>query len=277
MELRLDVVDGVSLAAVFDQGQMMGLYAQPHDDRSWLGDYFTAQVTRYAPAQRAYFLDIGSGEEAFLPSKEPSLQAGQKIMVRIERPATMDKRVRCSLIDTSDARSLGRIGFGPDVMAQAKQDYPNAQLILSNLEDYDSALIGLLQPKVHVQDGVEIIIEATAALTAIDVNNANPSLSSLDVNRAVTREIARQLRLRNLSGQIVIDYLRLRDPKHRETLLAAVQKHTTFDTHPVQLYGFTKLGLFELTRTSRGLPLGTVFDLVKFRVVSRVIEDVNSA
>lgn len=262
MELRHDTLDGMHLAAVIERDQLVALYAQPNDERPWLGDYYVAQVTRYAPAQRAYFIDIGEKDEAFLPHAEAALLApGQKIMVRVERPATMDKKIRCSLIDMGDATAIGRVGLGPNVLGMAQRDYPSAQLVLAGMEDYDNVILDLLEPKVNVQDGIDIVIESVTALTAIDVNNADPKLQPLEVNRLVTRSIAQQLRLRNIGGQVVVDFLRLRDPKHRASLESAIQQAVTLDPNPVQLYGFTRLGLFELTRTKRGLPLETVYAL----------------
>lgn len=264
MQIRYDVLDNVRLAAVFERDQIIGLYAQPDDDRGWLGDIYTAQVTRYAPAQRAFFLNIGEEHEAFLPQKDASLLTpGQKIMVQVDRPATREKQMRVTLLDTSEGLSIGKIGLGPDVVGQAQRDFPSAQIVLDRLEDYDGFILDLLRPLVKVQEGVNVIIEHTKALTAIDVNNADPSMKPLDVNRAVMKTIAQQLRLRNLNGQILIDFLRMRDPKHRTAMETAIQQAVTLDPCAVQLFGFTRLGLYEMTRTKRGLPLAEVFALAK--------------
>lgn len=263
MIIRYDVLDGVRLAAVLDdRAQIVALYAQPKDDRPWLGDYYIGQVTRYAPAQRAYFLDLGKDGEAFLPQEDKQqFNPGQKIMVTVERPATRDKQLRCSFIDHCEATTLGRVGMGHDVIAQALGDYPMAELNVGGLEDFDTLIYDLLEPKVYVQEGINIVIEEVTALTAIDVNNADPTLTPLEVNRIVSKEIARQMRLRNIGGQVLVDFLRLRDPKHRSVLEAALQQAVTLDPCPVQLYGFTRLGLFELTRTKKGLPLKEIFAL----------------
>ena len=269
MIIRYDILDGVRLAAALDdRGQIVAIYAQPNDERPWMGDYYVAQVTRWAPAQRAYFLDLGPDGEAFLPHNDAmQLIPGQKLMVQVERPATKDKQIRCSLVESCDSTTLGRVGFGHDVIAQALHDYPMADVNVGGLEDFDTLIFDLLDKKVYVQEGVNLVIEAVTALTAIDVNNADPGLQPLEVNRVVCKEIARQLKLRNIGGQVMIDFLRLRDPKHRTALQVAIQQAVTLDPCPVQLYGFTRLGLFELTRTKRGLPLATVFELAKNRAL----------
>lgn len=263
MIIRYDVLDNVRLAAVLDdRNQIAALYAQPKDDRPWLGDYYAAQVTRFAPAQRAYFLDLGADGEGFLPQTDKlQLNPGQRVIVQVERPATRDKQLRCSFIDQCEASTLGRVGIGRDVIAQALDDYPMAEVNVGGLEDFDTAIYDLLDSKIWVQEGINIVIDEVTALTAIDVNNADPHLTPLEVNRLVAREIARQLKLRNIGGQVLVDFLRLRDPKHRSVLEAALQQAVTLDPCPVQLYGFTRLGLFELTRTKKGLPLREIFAL----------------
>ena len=265
MELRRDTLDGVQLAGVLDRGELVALYAQPDDERPWMGDVYGAQVTRYAPAQRAYFLDMGHGVEGFMPASDKSqFLPGQMVTVRIERPATDGKHMRCSLaLDSADAPGL--IQRGGDVVVQAQQDFPSTVLQSGGLQDYDSVIIGLLDPVVYVQEGLTLVIEQVTALTAVDVNNADPGLTPLEVNRLAGKVFARQMRLRNLNGQIVVDFLRMRDPRHREILGAAFAQAVAFDPRPVELLGFTRLGLYELTRTKRGLPLKTVFDSVLLR------------
>lgn len=264
MILRHDVLDGVCVAAVFDdRGQMVALYAQPDDDRAWLGDIYTAQVTRYAPAQRAFFLDMGKDGEGFLPHKEAGfLSPGQKVVVCVERPATRQKKIRCSLLDGEAEAVLGRMEHGADVILQAQNDYPSAVVNDAGLEDYDAAILALLNPEVQVKQGINLVIESMTALTAVDINNADPEMTPLEVNRLVTKTLAHELRLRNIGGQIVVDFLRLRDPKHRTTLENAIQQAVTLDPCQVQLFGFTRLGLFEMVRAKRGLPLAEVFALV---------------
>lgn len=261
MDLRRDTLDGVQLAGVIDRGQLIALYAQPDDARPWMGDVYGAQITRYAPAQRAYFLDMGHDVEGFLPASDKNqFMPGQKMTVRIERPATDGKHVRCSMVrDTADM--LGLMTRGGDVVVQAQQDFASTILLSGDLQDYDAAIIGLLDPIVHVQEGITLVIESVTALTAVDINNADPSMTPLEVNRVAAKALAQQMRLRNLNGQIVVDFLRLRDPKHREILGESFAQAVAFDPCPVELLGFTRLGLYEMTRTKRGVPLKTVFDL----------------
>lgn len=262
-ELRQDILDGVLLTAVLERGELAGLYARPEKPCGWPGDVYNASVRRYAPAQRAYFLDIGAEGEAMLPLNDAALLApGAKITVQVERPATRDKQMRVSLLkQEADARPIGLIAKGPNDTTQALLDFPGAKAVPGGLESHDHAILSLCEPLVTVRDGISLVIERITALTAIDVNNADPSVTPLQVNRAVLPVLVRQWRLRNLNGQILVDFLRLRDPAHRKALEDDLADLVASDPCPVKLYGFTRLGLFELTRTKRGLPLAEVFAL----------------
>lgn len=119
----------------------------------------------------------------------------------------------------------------------------------------------LCDHKVPVAGGAYIVIDKTEALTVIDVNTGK-FVGSTDLEDTVFRtnmmaaeEIARQLRLRNISGIVIIDFIDMQLEEHRtqvlETLKAAL-KHDRLKTSTV---GMTSLGLVELTRKKTRLPL----------------------
>lgn len=255
MRIAHDVIDGVRYAAVIDGKKLHALYARPDDDRPWHGDVLKAKILRYVSVQRAYFLDIG-GEEAFLPHKDATLFAGgETIFVRVERPATTIKNIRCTLSDMSEKSR------GPDLILQAQSDYPDISDVSQGLQDFDAAIIALRDKTVDVQSGLSIVIEETQAFVAIDVNNADPNLKPIDANRAAFAELLRQMRLRNLSGQIIVDCLRLHNAKHKTELQDELKKNAQGDPRAIALYGFTRLGLFEMTRERVGLPLSEILAL----------------
>ena len=70
-----------------------------------------------------------------------------------------------------------------------------------------------------LSNGSTVVIQETAALTAIDVNKAAADSSYLDINLEAAKEIARQLRLRNMGGAIMIDFLRLNKKADKDKLL----------------------------------------------------------
>ncbi len=268
--IRHDVLDQVKIAAVIgDDAQLYALYAQPDDDRPWLGDVFRATITHYAAGQQAYFLALDGTHVGLLPKRgKMTLQEGQEIIVAVERPATLDKQARCGLIGEDvtlfPVKSLvgrGLIERGMDVLARAQKDNPTITDIAPGLADYDAKILELAQPHVALDNSVSLVIEQTAALTAIDINSASTKLKPFEVNYRAATAIARQLQLRNLGGQIVIDFLRLHDKKSVGDLDSYWRRTTRTDPCQVVTYGFTKMGVFEITRLRQGLSLAEVFAL----------------
>ena len=107
---------------------------------------------------------------------------------------------------------------------------------------------------VKLPSGGSIIIEETAALTAVDVDSGKqiremrPEDNNFMVNIEAVKEISRQMSLRNLGGQIIIDFLNQRQKKKRELIDKAFQEAISEDRANINLVGFTRLGMFELTR-----------------------------
>ncbi|MGN6859509.1 ribonuclease E/G, partial [Neisseria sp. P0022.S006] len=98
------------------------------------------------------------------------------------------------------------------------------------------------------------IIESTEAMTTSDVNTGgfvgarNFDETIFRTNREACHTIARELRLRNLGGIIIIDFIDMAQEAHREAVLQELAKALAFDRTRVTLNGFTSLGLVELTR-----------------------------
>ncbi len=111
-----------------------------------------------------------------------------------------------------------------------------------------------LQPRVNLNFGSYLIIEATEAMTTVDVNTGgfvgarNFDETIFRTNLEACHTIARELRLRNLGGIIIIDFIDMAHDVHREAVLQELAKALSFDRTRVTLNGFTSLGLVELTR-----------------------------
>ena len=108
--------------------------------------------------------------------------------------------------------------------------------------------------KVWLKCGGYIVIDKTEALTAIDVNSGkcigkdNLEDTILKVNTEAAKEIAKQLRLRDIGGIIIIDFIDMQEDISRTKLLDCFAEETKKDRAKVQIEGFTKLNLLELTR-----------------------------
>lgn len=144
--------------------------------------------------------------------------------------------------------------FAPDLVPKIKPvELKDATRDLALIEHHDllKPIENLFQPYAVLPGGGNIIIQPTAALTAIDINRGADRNSNLNINLEAAAEIARQIRVRNLGGIIMIDFIRMKDEKERQALQDKLDLLVNEDPCTVQLHGFTALGLMELTRQRR--------------------------
>ncbi|MCY4031960.1 MAG: ribonuclease E/G [Hyphomicrobiales bacterium] len=118
----------------------------------------------------------------------------------------------------------------------------------------ENSLLGLLQPSVRLKSGGSLVIEQTEALTAIDVNSGkatrehNIESTALRTNLEATEEAARQMRLRDLSGLIVIDYIDMIENKNRRAVENKLRDCLKTDRARYQIGSISEFGLLELSR-----------------------------
>jgi ribonuclease G len=121
-----------------------------------------------------------------------------------------------------------------------------------------------LERKVWMKNGAYIIIDETEALTVIDVNtgkfvgDTDLQQTILEVNIEAAKEIARQLRLRDVSGIIVIDFIDMEIEQNRQKVLEALQEALAKDRTKSNVLGITSLGLVEMTRKKMRRGLSTI-------------------
>lgn len=154
--------------------------------------------------------------------------------------------------------------------AQTVPDHPpevylyEASQPLFELYNLESEIEKLLFKKVWLACGGYIIIEPTEALTVIDVNTGkyvgSHSLDEtiLKTNLEAAQEIARQIRLRDLSGIIVIDFIDMQRKEDRKKLLLELDEHFKSDRVRAAIFGMTNLGLVEITRKRAGKNLDRI-------------------
>lgn len=115
--------------------------------------------------------------------------------------------------------------------------------------------------KVWLRCGGYLVIDRTEALTSIDVNTGkfvgskNLEDTVLKTNLEAAQEIARQLRLRDIGGIIIIDFIDMKSEEHRRKVLTTLEEHLAKDRTKATVLGLTRLGLVEMTRkkVSQGL------------------------
>lgn len=136
--------------------------------------------------------------------------------------------------------------------------YEDPQVSLATLYHINGNVEKLLSKKVWLPSGANLIIERVEAMTVIDVNSAKngklPKGDSakeqmiLKVNKEAARECARQLRLRNISGIIIIDFINMKEKNSQQELVRFLKQELKQDTVPCCFVDITALGLVELTR-----------------------------
>lgn len=125
---------------------------------------------------------------------------------------------------------------------------------LFDLFGIDEEIGRALARRVDLKSGGYLIIDQTEALTTIDVNTGgyvgarNFDETIFKTNLEATQAIARQLRLRNLGGIIIIDFIDMVREEHRSAVLSELRKQLARDRTKVSVSGFTQLGLVEMTR-----------------------------
>jgi ribonuclease G len=125
---------------------------------------------------------------------------------------------------------------------------------LFELHGVEEEIQRALARRVELKSGGTLVIDQTEAMTTVDVNTGgfvgerSFDDTVLRTNLEAAQAIARQLRLRNLGGIIVIDFIDMEQPAHREAVLAELKKAIARDRTRMTVSGFTALGLVEMTR-----------------------------
>lgn len=140
--------------------------------------------------------------------------------------------------------------------------YKDPAISLSSLYGVMEKINDAIKPKVWLKSGGTLVIQPTEALTVIDVNTGKAISGKkkvqetfLKVNLEAAKEIAKQLRLRNLSGIIIIDFIDMDLQKNKDLLMEELQEHFKKDPIKTTLVDMTALGLVEVTRKKQRKPL----------------------
>jgi len=138
----------------------------------------------------------------------------------------------------------------------------NGPMPVFDVDDVASQIDTGLADRIVLQSGIEVLFEPGETLCAIDIDSAaagsrqgHAPRRPVEVNLEAAPAVAHQLRLRNLSGAVVVDFVTMRSAYDRDKVQAALAEALADDPVPTQLYGFTRLGHFELTRARRGATL----------------------
>lgn len=211
----------------------------------------------------------------------------RRLALDVEPPADLSSRIPGERDPI--ARALRDHGAGLDevilddrAMARTLQDrmdrlgekirvrWHNGTMPVFDIDDVAGQVDTALAPRIALQSGVEVLFEPGETLCAVDVDSAGAGgrqgrapRRPVDVNLEAAPAIAQQLRLRNIAGAVVIDFVTMRSAYDRDKVQAVLAEHLASDPVPTQIYGFTRLGLFELTRARRGPTLAAQLEALE--------------
>ncbi len=253
-----------------------------------VGDLYVSRVIARVPAMAGAFIAL-PGAEGFLPDAEGGKTArdGDLLLVRVTRAAQGGKGPRLTARLAADQQSAsGNIGGPPRLLrrgsgavAEFAAQYADAPVLvddpalLANLrpvlgqriapvrkafdDDLAQVVADLASPAIDLPGGARLHFWPTPALTAIDVDAGGASAERRDkraaqetLNRSVIPALARQIRLRNLSGAILVDFAGMA-PRRRASLGPALAAALADDPLRPRLLGFTALGLAEICTPAR--------------------------
>lgn len=152
--------------------------------------------------------------------------------------------------------------------------YQEESLPLAKLYSLETHLKQALSKKVWLPGGGYLIIEPTEAMTVIDVNSGKGSNQKgmaqgqlyLKTNREAAFEIARQLRLRNLSGMIMVDFINMKSSEDEKNLLVYLRECLEKDPVKTRLVDMTALGIVEITRKKENRPIADSFPVSDMKI-----------
>lgn len=238
--------------------------------RAHWGELYAGRVIRVDPALRGAFIDMGlNGEQGFLPlgakggarpkrGPEAPLHEGMGLIVAVMREAARGKGPVVEWIETEPGldRPQRLEQHECDLDLQAAKPAPRESRAL-----IDEAIDEALARTVPIPGGGALTIEPTSALVAIDVDAGARAGSrqadqfALELNIAAAREAARQIRLRDLGGIIAIDFVSLRRKPDLQRLDQAIRAVFANDPWSIQFGGFSRFGVYELSRAQLRTPL----------------------
>ncbi|MCR5546225.1 MAG: ribonuclease E/G [Lachnospiraceae bacterium] len=171
---------------------------------------------------------------------------------------TDDPKIFSSLSDVVERQLF--LPFKNRLKFYEDESYP-----LYKLYGMETVLDNATKPVAWLNSGANLIIEQVEAMTVVDVNSSKQitkkESNAFEINVEAAKEIALQLRLRNISGIIIVDFINMKSQKHKSALLSILKEETKYDPCKVTVLDYTKLGLIEITREKRYPSLKEVLTL----------------
>ena len=271
--IRVACGPGEAHVAVVDDRRLVDYVLWRPGAPDGVGDVHRGRVIASVPAMAGAFVALADAE-GFLPDSEGAkgLTAGTILTMRVTRAAQGTKGPRLTVVQGIDG-PVGLVRRGLDPVRRLAARYPGAPVLVDDAgvaaslratvvapaidDDVAEAIEALSRPVVELACGARLSISPTQALVAIDVDAGGMLAGRVRheaVNRAVLPKLADQIRLRNLSGGIVVDLAGL-SARKRAALGPDFIAALAGDPLRPRFLGFTALGLAEIVRSRVHPPL----------------------
>lgn len=238
---------GETRAAVYEGRKLVELHLDRWSDfnKPRIGERWTAVVGAVDPSIGGMWMQMGKGPDALLSFKGqkdmPRLTEGERIDVLIAKEAISEKGpvVRYVAEPTRDAPG---VVHALNLRERLNLRFPEITFELSSV-----GLDTSTERDLAIPGGGSITIERTQALIAVDVDKGGAkTVMDCSVNGA--KLIMAQLRQRRLGGLIAIDFPNLRQPRHRLSVIRAMEDMAEADPASIRVAPFSRFGVVELTR-----------------------------
>jgi ribonuclease G len=174
------------------------------------------------------------------------MRAVRDLMRRDVEKVKVDSRETCERLQVFAAQYMPGL-------AERIEHYSGARPVF-DLYGVEDEIGRALEKQVPLKSGGYLVIDQTEAMTTVDVNTGsflgqrNLEETVYRTNLEAAQAVARQLRLRNLGGIIIIDFIDMTDAEHRRQVLRTLEKSLARDHAKTTVYDFSPLGLVEMTR-----------------------------
>jgi hypothetical protein len=287
MTIRASVSPGEIRVAVSGGGLLIDYAIWRPGAPDGVGDVHRGRITAHLPALAGAFVALEGGASGFLPDSEGGrVPEGSVLAVRVIRAAQGGKGPRLSAREVEAPAGSGPPALlrrGPGALERLAALHPDDDILLDDAglaallrpvlgarmtvvqAAFDEATLAavdaLAGPDAVLPGGARLSVHPTPALTAIDLDlgagaagRRGKGAAHDAANRAAMPELARQIRLRNLGGGIVVDFAGL-SPRRRAGLAPALAEALAGDPLQPRLLGFTALGFAEILRPRVHPPL----------------------
>lgn len=284
----------LALAGIKHEGVFTRFMIQDANDPSEMGRVYHAQVISRIGTARQFMLDLGDGKTGFLQLQpdEPLPTYGQSVEAVVVRDAEGGtKTLKLKLLRILDkAHHPGMITKPENGFLALARDEKVQNVTLSlgaytrMFKDAGFEVEVMSSPQKHMDEsgmsevledishktftsaqGWHLVIEILETLTFVDVNAGSCSLAPALLNESALGEIGRQIRLRNLSGLIVVDFLKT-SKREGEILTQKLKGIFAEDSVKTDVLGLTRAGLMEIMRARK-------YPLIKTEAIREFLND----